>query len=134
MLDVTIKQGSECRCFNFRAGCFFVEPHEKSLRCLACIGLGLVQSLIPKDYALPDPMAIRVGLVIPKLPHPRSSFALSQPQTAILKPCPNKHGFLLVSYGHEWYLKRTAGQCRRRVWKRSRRYGLRDQKHESARV
>src|ERR1700761_5871035 len=132
MLDITIKQSSEGRSLNFRAGCLFVEPHEKSLRCLSCVGFGRVQSLFPKDYALPDPMTFRVGLVVTKLPHVRTSFAPSQPQTAILKPCPNKHGLPPVSCGHEWYLKRTAGQCRRRVWKRSHRCGLQGQRRESA--
>lgn len=52
MLDVPIEQSSERRSFYLSAWSFVVEPHEKSVRCLPCVGLGSVQSLIPKDCAL----------------------------------------------------------------------------------
>jgi hypothetical protein len=76
MLDVPIKQSPERRSFHLSAWSFVVEPHEKSLRRLTCIGFGPVESLIPKDDALPDPFANRAGLVITKLPHVGAPLAL----------------------------------------------------------
>jgi hypothetical protein len=76
MLDVPIEQSPERRSFHLSAWSFVVEPHEKSLRCLPCVGFGPVESLIPKDDALPDPFANRAGLVITKLPHVGAPLAL----------------------------------------------------------
>jgi hypothetical protein len=76
MLDVSIEQSPERRSFHLSAWSFVVEPHEKSVRCLPCVGLGPVESLIPKDCALPDPFANRAGLVIAKLPDVCTPLAL----------------------------------------------------------
>ncbi len=79
MLDVFIEQSPERRSFHFGAWNFLVELHQNCLRCLACIGLGPIQSLFPKDHAPSYPLAFRVGLVITKLPHVRTSLALPKP-------------------------------------------------------
>src|SRR6185437_9353617 len=76
MLDIPIEKSPERRRYHLFAWSFIVEPHEKCLRCLPCIVLGSVQSLFPKDHALSDPPTFRVGLVVTKLPHVRTSLAL----------------------------------------------------------
>jgi hypothetical protein len=76
MRDVPIEQSPERRRYHLFAWSFIVEPPEKCLRCLPCTVFGSVQSLLPKDHALSGPIAFRVGLVITKLPHVGTPFAL----------------------------------------------------------
>jgi hypothetical protein len=89
MLDIAVEQGSKRRRLHFRAWRFFVEPKKKSLRSLPCLGLRRKQIAISKDYTLPFTLSLRVRVVITELPHIRSAFALPQPRTSVLIPCPN---------------------------------------------
>ena len=58
-------------------------------RSLFVLAVTMALIAISEDHTLPFTLSQRIRLVIPELPHIRSAFALPQPQTSVLIPCPN---------------------------------------------